>query len=84
MQEQPLIDMGNYPRIEASEMAACYVLPGGRVRFVMCDWFKVEGVFRRVVTGLLTRPLAGLQEDQTLSWQQISAPRAPVGLVTLQ
>jgi hypothetical protein len=79
MQEQPfpLIDTGDYPRIEAYEMGEGFLLPGGRARFLMADWTKIDGVWRRIVTGMLTRPLAGLQEDQALFWQEISRHPAP-------
>ena len=71
MQEQ-LIDLGDYPCINAYGMAECYLVPGGRVRFVMYDWVRMDGLWRRTITGLLTRPLTGLQEDQAVSWQEIA------------
>lgn len=80
MSDGGLVDYGGYPEIEAHAMGDCYVI-GQRVRFVMWDWYRIDGVWQRKITGTLTRPLAGLVEDQARSWQAIASVKAPSNAV---
>jgi hypothetical protein len=73
---EPVIDDGNYPEIHCHSMSECYVI-GPLVRFLMWDWFRLNGIWQRRIVGALTRPLIGLEEDQRRSWQEIANCRAP-------
>jgi hypothetical protein len=81
--EGRLIDLDNYPRIEATGTADCYMLAGGRVRFVMFDWFKIEGLWQRVVTGMVTRGIVGMREEQYRFWQETSLTSGPADMLMM-
>ena len=67
-----LVDYGGYPEINATAMGDCYVVNGGRARFILFDWYKVAGIWQRRIVGVITRPIAGLREDQEKTWTVIS------------
>lgn len=66
-----LLDFGDYPHIEAAGVADAYLIGPNRARFVCFDWFKINGVMRRKVTGDVCRSLSGLREEQHLFWSGI-------------
>lgn len=58
-----LIDLGGYPEINAAGLADSYPLGDGRCRLLFFDWYKLDGVYRRRITGALVRPIRGLEDD---------------------
>lgn len=76
MEAQRYIDDRDYPEISFTGMADCYVLDT-RIRFTLWDWVRLDGLFQRRLVGTLTRPLAGLMEDQQRSWDMAATAKAP-------
>lgn len=64
-----LIDLGDYPEIHADNIGDYQELCGGRCRFVLYGWYKMDGVWRPKVTGLLTRPVETMTMEQIAYWR---------------
>jgi hypothetical protein len=75
-EESRIIDYRDYPEINCTSMADCYTLDT-RVRFVMWDWIKIDGVWQRRVSGTLTRPIAGLVEDTARAMDLMLTAKPP-------
>jgi hypothetical protein len=73
----PLLDFGDYPRIEAASIGDLYMLGDGRSRWVLADWFRSEGVWRRQIVGVVTIPIAALREQRQL-WQGLFLGNTPI------
>lgn len=71
-QEYALVDDGNYPKICATGYEMQFMPCRYRTRFLLWDWFKTEGVWRRHVTGSVTRFTPDLQEEYRLFGKQIA------------
>jgi hypothetical protein len=56
----PVIDMSDYPEINSEGIADFYVI-GTRVRFALFDWYKIDGVFRRKIVGIVTHSSASMR-----------------------
>lgn len=66
LDERELIDLGDYPIINAAGIADFYFLNDGRVRFLLYDWFRLNGLYRRQVVGIVTRSISNLREE--IAW----------------
>jgi hypothetical protein len=82
-----LIDLGNAPEINFTSFADCYRV-GPSVRFVLFDWYKTCGVWRRHVTGIITRrSMVDFQADQEKAWRLLAGttPVArPISIISAQ
>jgi hypothetical protein len=56
----PVLDMSDYPEINSDGIADFYVI-GSRVRFALFDWYKIDGILRRKVVGLVTHSAVGMR-----------------------
>jgi hypothetical protein len=66
----PLLDFGDYPRIEAASIGDLYLMQDGRSRWVLQDWFRSQGVWQRRIVGVVTIPIASLREQRQM-WQKV-------------
>ena len=76
-----ILDFGGYPEIHASGYGEAHVIGDGRVRLVLFDWYRIDGVWRKRVTGTVTRPVSTIPDDmrrycQDIFGQNTSPPRA--------
>lgn len=75
-----ILDFGGYPEIHAAGYGEAHVIGDGRVRLVLFDWYRIDGVWRKRVVGTVTRPVSTIPEDMHRYCQDIfgqdSAPRA--------
>ena len=68
-----LLDLGNYPEIFACGVAEVQSL-GTNIRGILFDWYKFEGIWRRRIVAVITRPGMGIDYD-TEQWRQaVSCP----------
>lgn len=80
MEAAQLLDLGDYPEIHAAGIGECYLLPDGRMRSLMFDWLRMDGVWRRRIVGAVIRPVANLREDQSMMWRE-AVPNYPALLL---
>lgn len=73
----PLVDLGNYPEINAADVGDFHII-GDRGRFIMYDWYKVNGLWQARIVGTVTRPLASLREEAIKYWREAMHSKAPV------
>jgi hypothetical protein len=55
-----IIDLGGYPEFYADEVAEIQSLSGGNRRVIYIAWKKLDGVYRRVISGVAIRPAVGI------------------------
>ena len=64
MPHSDLLDLRDYPCIEATGLGDFYGLTNNRIRFLLFDWFRnTEGVWYRRIVGQVTRSADGLCDD---------------------
>lgn len=49
----PPLDLGGYPEINCEGVCDFYRI-GDRVRFILFDWCRVEGIFQRKIAGTVS------------------------------
>jgi len=75
--EMPLVDLGDYPEINAYDIGEYQEIGAGLGRFVMAGWYKMDGVWRRKVTGLVTRPIVTMAPEHLAYWRAAFNGRPP-------
>ena len=68
MEDTRLLDYGNYPQIDADSIGDLQFLPF-KTRVVLFAWQKVDGVFRKVIVGAVSRPKQAFTPEQIIGLQ---------------
>lgn len=68
---EKLYDFGNYPEIHSHDLADVQFI-GTKIRFVMFDWFKSDGVWQRRVVGTIDRALSTVPTEQATFFQRLA------------
>lgn len=70
-----LVDLGAYPEIYADGIGDLQMLAGNNTRMVLFSWRKLDGVYRKVITGMVIRPAATLCHP--MQWEEVARTMAP-------
>lgn len=72
-----LLDFGNYPEVDSAGIGDFHIL-GDRLRFVLFDWYRIDGVWQRRVVGMAKMPLSALPAASVNHWRAaFAAPAEP-------
>lgn len=80
--EGSLLDLGNYPEIFSCGVAEVQSL-GTNIRGVLFDWYKLEGIWRRRIVAVITRPGLGVDHDAE-QWRRAVTCRPTLPMVERQ
>lgn len=69
--ESKLYDFGSYPEIHAHDLAEVQFI-GSKVRFVMFDWFKSDGIWQKRIVGTIDRSLSTVPTEQATYFQRLA------------
>lgn len=83
-EQDALIDLGDYHEIHAEDVGDYQELGGGRCRFVLYGWYKIDGLWRPKVTGLVTRSMLTMTEAQLAYWRGLFSGGAAAPSMELQ
>lgn len=72
MDDTRLLDLGNYPEIQADGLGDV-MFHEGKAHFVLFGWRRIDGVWRRVIVGLIIRPASSLLPEQTIRLREMFA-----------
>lgn len=76
-----LMDLGNYPEIDSAGIGDFHIL-GGRLRFVLFDWYKSDGVWQRRIVGMAKMPLTAIPAASVQHWRgAFTAPEPSAAVV---
>jgi len=76
-----LLDLGNYPQIHADAIGDVHFLRF-HTRILFFEWQKLDGVFRKVISGTVTRPKQAFTEAMLIGLR--SWPMMPDGRPAVQ
>lgn len=76
---KPLMDFGGYPEIDSAGIGDFHIL-GERLRFVLFDWYKIDGLWQRRIVGMAKMPVSSIPATSVQHWQCVfGSPRPTEG-----
>jgi hypothetical protein len=74
MENNQLLDFGNYPEIHADGLGDV-LFHQDKAHFILFGWKRIDGVWRRIVVGTITRPISSVTLEQTVALKEMFEAR---------